>query len=224
MIHCAAWTAVDAAEDDEDGCRKVNVDGTMNLVRECDRLGIPIVYISTDYVFDGSGERPWKEDDPVCPVNVYGKSKCDGETVVRSYFRHFIVRISWVFGINGKNFIRTMLNLSQKTDTVRVVADQFGSPTYTADLAPFLCDMVSTEEYGTYHAHNSGVCSWYDVAVETFGAAGLSTEVVPITSSEYPMKAVRPLNSRMDSSKFERAFGSLPDWKDAVDRFVHTIV
>ncbi len=223
VIHCAAWTAVDLAEDCEEDCRKVNVDATARITGECAKLGIPIVYISTDYVFDGSGDEPWKEDDPLCPINAYGRSKADGEAAVRAYPRHFIVRISWVFGSNGKNFIKTMLNLSKKTDTVRVVDDQFGSPTYTADLAPFLCDMVSTERYGIYHAHNSGVCRWYDVAVETFRAAGLDTKVVPIPTSEFPMKAARPLNSRMDSSGFEAAFGKLPDWKDAVHRFVKSL-
>lgn len=221
VIHCAAWTAVDLAEDRPEDCRKVNVDGTMYLVEECRKAGVPILYISSDYVFDGSGERPWRADDPVAPVNVYGKSKADGETVVRSYYKHYIVRISWVFGINGKNFIRTMLGLSKKTDTVRVVADQFGSPTYTYDLAPVLCDMVFSGKYGTYQAHNAGYCSWYDVAVETFRAAGLGTEVVPISTSEFPTMAKRPMNSRMDTSSLTDAgFGPLPDWRDAVGRYV----
>lgn len=221
VIHCAAWTAVDDAEDHEAECRAVNVDGTHYLTEECRKLNIPILYVSTDYVFSGEGNREWKVDSPVSPVNVYGKSKLDGEAVVRSHHKHFIVRISWVFGMNGKNFIRTMLNLSKKTDTVRVVSDQFGSPTYTYDLAPLLCDMIESESYGTYHAHNTGICTWYDVAVETFRAAEKTMNVVSIATDEYPMKAKRPKNSRMDTSSLtEAGFRQLPDWKDAVRRFV----
>ena len=221
VIHCAAWTDVDGAEEHEAECRKVNVDGTYLLTEECRKLDIPIIYISTDYVFNGEGTNEWKVDSPVAPLNVYGKSKLDGETVVRSYHRHFIVRISWVFGMNGKNFIKTMLNLSKKTNVVRVVSDQFGSPTYTYDLAPLLCDMIVSEKFGTYHAHNTGICSWYDVAVETFLFAGKTMTVESIKSDEYPMKAKRPFNSRMDTSSLtEAGFAQLPDWTDAVQRYV----
>lgn len=221
VIHCAAWTAVDAAEDEEEACRAINVGGTENLTEACRESDIPILYISTDYVFNGKGEQFWKVDDPTDPINAYGLSKRDGENAVKKYSKHYIVRISWVFGSNGKNFLKTMINLSKKYDTVRVVSDQYGSPTYTYDLAPLLCEMVVSGKYGVYHAHNSGVCTWYDVAVETFKAAGIDMTVVPITSAEYPMKAARPLNSRLDLDSLKKAgFSELPDWKDAVHRFV----
>lgn len=221
VIHCAAWTAVDLAEEEVSACRSVNVGGTKNLTDACISLNIPILYISTDYVFNGSGEQFWEVEDPTDPINVYGCSKRDGEEVVRTNPKHYVVRISWVFGSNGKNFIKTMINLSQKYDTVRVVSDQYGSPTYTHDLAPLLCEMIVSEKFGTYHAHNSGVCSWYEVAVETFKVAELNTDVIPILSKDYPTKAKRPLNSRLGTNSLKNAgFSELPDWKDAVSRFI----
>lgn len=225
VIHCAAWTAVDAAEDNEELCRLVNADGTRNIVESCRALDIPLVYISTDYVFDGSGDRPRKVNEPTNPINIYGKSKEEGERIVEKYPKHFIVRISWVFGNNGKNFIKTMLNLSKKTETVKVVDDQFGSPTYTVDLAPLLTEMILSKKYGTYHAHNEGYCSWYDVAVKVFEIADIKERVIPIKSEEYPMKARRPFNSRLDTSSLtENGFVKLPPWEDAVKRFVKTLL
>lgn len=224
LIHCAAYTAVDLAEDNEAECRKVNVEGTTFLVEQCRLLDIPIVYISTDYVFNGTGDQPWKVDDPTSPINVYGLSKRDGEDVVRTYEKHFIVRISWVFGINGKNFIKTMLDFSKKIDTVRVVADQYGSPTYTYDLAPLLCEMIRTHKYGTYHAHNEGVCTWYDIAVETFRVARIQMNVIPITSDEYPMRAKRPHNSRLETVSLKNfGFNSLPNWKKSIAHYIGVI-
>lgn len=224
LIHCAAWTAVDLAEDQIEECRKVNVKGTENLVNVCRLHDIPIMYISTDYVFDGSGSTPRSVSDPIAPINQYGLSKAEGEKIVSSYDKYFIIRISWVFGINGKNFIKTMLNLSKKMDTVKVVSDQFGSPTYTYDLAPLLCDMIVSNKYGIYHAHNEGICTWYDVAVATFKYADIKMKVIPITSDEYPTKAKRPANSRLDTSSITDAgFKALPDWKDAVNRYVKSL-
>lgn len=221
LFHCGAWTNVDLAETETDACRRTNVDGTRFLAEECARLDIPILYISTDYVFNGSGERPWRTDDPTSPINQYGLSKRDGENEVLKYSKHYIVRISWVFGSNGKNFVRTMMNLSKKTDTVRVVNDQIGSLTYTADLAPLLIDIMKSGKYGIYHAHNSGCASWYEVACEIFRILGTGTNVVPISSDDYPMKATRPHNSRLDTSSLtENGFSQLPDWKDAVLRYI----
>ena len=221
VIHCAAYTAVDRAEDETEQCRKVNVGGTANIVRNCERYGIPMMYISTDYVFNGSGDRPWEPLDPTDPVNAYGLSKRDGETEVLRIRKHFIIRISWVFGINGSNFIKTMRRLSETRDEVNVVDDQYGSPTYTRDLAELLADMIVTDRYGIYHAHNEGVCTWADVAEETFRLSGLGTKVNRITTDQYPMRAKRPMNSRMSTDSLkENGFRSLPDWKDALSRFV----
>ena len=221
VIHCAAYTAVDRAEDETEQCRKVNVGGTANIVRNCERYGIPMMYISTDYVFNGSGDRPWEPSDPTDPVNAYGLSKRDGETEVLRIRKHFIIRISWVFGINGSNFIKTMRRLSETRDEVNVVDDQYGSPTYTRDLAELLADMIVTDRYGIYHAHNEGVCTWADVAEETFRLSGLGTKVNRITTDQYPMRAKRPMNSRMSTDSLkENGFRSLPDWKDALSRFV----
>ena len=221
VIHCAAYTAVDRAEDETELCRKVNVGGTANIVRNCERYGIPMMYISTDYVFNGSGDRPWEPSDPTDPVNAYGLSKRDGETEVLRIRKHFIIRISWVFGINGSNFIKTMRRLSETRDEVNVVDDQYGSPTYTRDLAELLADMIVTDRYGIYHAHNEGVCTWADVAEETFRLSGLGTKVNRITTDQYPMRAKRPMNSRMSTDSLkENGFRSLPDWKDALSRFV----
>ena len=224
VIHCAAWTAVDAAEDAEEACRKVNAEGTENVARACRKIGCPMMYISTDYVFDGQGQRPWEPDDPVTsPLNVYGLTKYQGEEAVRSLLdRYFIVRIAWVFGINGKNFVKTMLSLYDKTRRITVVNDQFGTPTYTEDLARLLVDMILTDRYGIYHVTNEGdYISWYDFACEIFRQAGLDMEVVPVSSADYAAKAKRPENSRMNRKKIAaEGFAPLPDWKDALKRYL----
>ena len=215
VIHCAAYTAVDAAEDNVDVCMKVNAGGTRNIAEVCKKLGIKMMYISTDYVFDGQGTRPWEPDDPVVePLNVYGQSKYEGEVAVEKYApKHYIVRIAWVFGLNGKNFIKTMINLGKTHDTLTVVNDQIGTPTYTYDLARLLVDMLEKEEYGKYHATNEGgYISWYDFAKEIFAQAGMDVKVLPVSSAEYPAKAKRPSNSRMEKKKLdEHGFTRLPD-------------
>ena len=221
VVHCAAYTAVDRAEDELDLCRRVNVDGTRNIAENCLRAGIPMMYISTDYVFDGTGYRPWRPQDPTNPINVYGESKRDGETEVLRLEKYFILRISWVFGANGNNFIGTMLRLSETMDEVNVVDDQYGSPTYTVDLSKLIADMIVTDRYGIYHAHNEGVCTWADIAEETFRLSGSDTKVNRIASDQYPMKAKRPNNSRMSTDSLtENGFNLLPDWKDALRRFI----
>ncbi len=228
VVHCAAWTAVDAAEDQTEICRRVNVDGTENIAGMCGELDIPMIYLSTDYVFDGQGTRPWEPDDPVVqPLNVYGQTKYEGELAVQKYTdKYYIVRIAWVFGVNGKNFIKTMLNLGKTHDTLTVVDDQVGTPTYTYDLAALLVDMLEKEEYGIYHATNGGgYISWYDFAVEIFRQAGMKVNVKPVTSAEYPAKAKRPSNSRMEKKKLEEhGFRMLPDWKDALARYLKEIM
>ena len=222
VIHCAAYTAVDAAEENEELCRKVNADGPRNIARVCKELDIKMIQISTDYVFDGTGERPWEPDDQCGPKSVYGQTKYEGELAVQETLdKYFIVRIAWVFGINGKNFVKTMLGLSEKYDTLRVVNDQFGSPTYTYDLAKLLVDMVLTDKYGIYHATNEGICSWYDFACAIFKEAGIEMNVIPVTSEEYGAKANRPANSRMSKEKLvENGFAKLPAWQDALSRYV----
>lgn len=222
VIHCAAYTAVDAAEEHEELCRRVNAEGPRNIARVCRELDIPMVYISTDYVFDGRGERYWEPEDEKAPQSVYGKTKYEGELAVQELLeKYFIVRIAWVFGINGKNFVKTMLNLSKNHDTVRVVNDQFGSPTYTYDLAKLLADMVVTEKYGVYHATNEGVCSWYEFACAIFEEAGIEMKVLPVTTQEYGASANRPANSRMSKDKLtECGFRRLPDWRDALKRYI----
>lgn len=226
VMHCAAWTAVDAAEDQVELCRKVNAVGTENIVRMCRELDLPMVYLSTDYVFDGEGERPWEPDDERHPLNVYGQTKYEGELAVEKYLeKYFIVRIAWVFGINGNNFIKTMLRLSETHDTLTVVDDQIGSPTYTYDLARLLVDMLETEKYGRYHATNEGLCSWCDFAKEIFRQAGKKVTVLPVTSDEYPAKAKRPHNSRMNKDKLEEmGFTRLPSWQDALGRYLKEIM
>ena len=228
VVHCAAWTAVDAAEDQTEICRRVNVDGTENIAGMCGELDIPMIYLSTDYVFDGQGTRPWEPDDPVVqPLNVYGQTKYEGELAVQKYTdKYYIVRIAWVFGVNGKNFIKTMLNLGKTHDTLTVVDDQVGTPTYTYGLAVLLVDMLEKEEYGIYHATNGGgYISWYDFAVEIFRQAGMKVNVKPVTSAEYPAKAKRPSNSRMEKKKLEEhGFRMLPDWKDALARYLKEIM
>ena len=228
VVHCAAWTAVDAAEDQEELCRKVNALGTEHIARVCRELDLPMIYLSTDYVFDGQGERPWEPDDPVVkPLNVYGQTKLEGELAVSETLeKYFIVRIAWVFGRNGKNFIKTMLKVGKNHDTVRVVNDQIGTPTYTYDLARLLVDMIETEKYGYYHATNEGgYISWYDFTCEIYRQAGYDTKVVPVTTEEYGLsKASRPFNSRLDKSKLkENGFEPLPTWQDALNRYLEEI-
>lgn len=220
VIHCAAYTAVDKAEDEPERCWAINVDGTRNIAEGCKKIGAKMLYISTDYVFGGTGEQFYKETDPVNPQNVYGASKLAGELVVKSFLeKYFIVRTSWVFGENGNNFVKTMLRLAETRTEICVVCDQVGSPTYTADLAPLLCDMVAAEKYGTYHATNEGVCSWAEFAEEIFRLAGKKVRVCAVPTSAYPTKAIRPLNSRMSKSKLEQAgFSRLPTWQDALKR------
>lgn len=227
VIHCAAYTAVDAAEDNEELCMRVNAYGTAYIAEVCCSIGAKLVYISTDYVFSGKGERPWEPDDEPAPVNVYGISKYRGEEAVKRFLsRYFIVRISWGFGEHGKNFVKTMLKIADERDTITVVDDQIGSPTYTADLAVLLADMVQSEKYGIYHAANSGYCSWYEFAKEIFRLAGReeSVRVVPVKSADYAAKAVRPENSRMDDEKLvEKGFRRLPAWEDALGRYLEQI-
>ena len=230
VIHCAAWTAVDLAEDEaqKPKVRAINVDGTANIAASCRELDCKMVYISTDYVFDGRGETPWHPDcKDYKPLSFYGQTKLDGELAVASTVaKHFIVRTAWVFGRNGKNFIRTMLSLGKKYDTLRVVNDQIGTPTYTMDLARLLVDMVQTEHYGYYHATNSGgYISWYDFACEIFRRAGYTTNVTPVTTAEYGLsKAARPFNSRLDSNKLmQMGFAPLPTWQDALERYLKEI-
>ena len=226
VMHGAAYTAVDAAEDNEAQCRLVNANGTENIAVVCKKLDIPMVYISTDYVFDGQGTRPWEPEDERHPLNVYGQTKYEGELAVQKYLeKYFIVRIAWVFGINGNNFIKTMLKLSKTHDTLTVINDQIGSPTYTYDLARLLVDMMETDKYGIYHATNEGLCSWYEFAVEIFWQAGISMNVIPVTSAEYKAaKAKRPFNSRMNKDKLEEnGFERLPQWQDALARYLEEL-
>lgn len=226
VVHCAAWTAVDDAEDKEELCRRVNAEGTENIAVMCKELDVPMVYLSTDYVFDGEGTRPWEPDDERHPLNVYGQTKYEGELAVeKNLEKYFIVRIAWVFGVNGKNFIKTMLRLSETHDTLTVVNDQVGSPTYTYDLARLLVDMLETEKYGRYHATNEGLCSWCEFAKEIFRQAGKNVNVIPVSSEEYPAKAKRPHNSRMNKGKLkEMGFEPLPSWQDALSRYLKEIL
>lgn len=227
VIHCAGWTAVDAAEDEDKQAlvRRINVDGTQYIADACKKENCKMLYLSTDYVFDGQGETPWQPDcKDYDPLNVYGQSKLDGELAVcNTLEKYFIVRIAWVFGLNGKNFVKTMVELSKKYDTLRVVCDQVGTPTYTFDLSRLLVDMVETEKYGYYHATNEGgYISWYDFACEIFQQAGRNTKVIPVTTEEYGLsKAARPFNSRLDKSKLvENGFTPLPVWQDALRRYL----
>ena len=227
VVHCAAWTAVDMAEDDDKiaKVRAVNAGGTRNIAEACKQFGIKMMYISTDYVFDGQGTVPWEPD---CrdykPMNVYGQTKLEGELAVSELLeKYFIVRIAWVFGLNGKNFVKTMLQVGKTHDTLRVVNDQIGTPTYTYDLARLLVDMIETDKYGYYHATNEGgYISWYDFTCEIFREAGMSTKVVPVTTEEYGLsKAARPFNSRLEKRKLaEAGFEPLPTWQDALKRYI----
>lgn len=222
VIHCAAYTAVDAAEDSQELCRKINVDGTRNIAEVCKAMDIPMMYFSTDYIFNGQGENFWKEDDEKQPLNVYGQTKYEGELAVQELIqKYFILRISWVFGVNGNNFIKTMLRLGKERGAVGVVSDQIGSPTYTYDLAKLVIDMIQTDKYGAYHVTNDGLCSWYEFACEIFRQAGLNVKVTPLTTAEYPAKAARPFNSRMSKDKLINAgFEMLPSWQDALRRYL----
>lgn len=236
VIHCAAWTAVDLAEDEDkkEKVHLVNAVGTENIAKVCKKLDCKMIYISTDYVFDGQGTRPWEPDDERNPLNVYGQTKYEGELAVEKWLeKYFIVRIAWVFGQNGKNFVRTMLNLGKTHDKLTVVDDQIGSPTYTPDLARLLVDMAESDKYGIYHATNEGFCSWYEFACEIFKQASeydsvydsvyKNVSVSPVTSDKYPSKAKRPSNSRMNKEKLtENGFEKLPAWQDALRRYIET--
>lgn len=230
VIHCAAWTAVDMAEDDDkvEKVRAINAGGTQNIATVCKVLDCKMVYISTDYVFDGQGTEPWQPDcKDYKPLNVYGQTKLEGELAVANTLdKYFIVRIAWVFGVNGKNFIKTMLTIGKNFETIRVVNDQIGTPTYTLDLSVLLVDMVESEKYGYYHATNEGgYISWYDFTCEIFKQAGYTTNVVPVTTEEYGLsKAARPFNSRLDKSKLvEAGFNPMPTWQDALSRYLKEI-
>lgn len=230
VVHCAAWTAVDMAEDDDnvEKVRAINATGTENIAKVCKKINCKMVYLSTDYVFDGQGTKPWEPDcKSYKPLNVYGQTKLEGELAVSGNMdKYYIVRIAWVFGVNGKNFIKTMLNIGKKYDTVRVVNDQIGTPTYTFDLARLLVDMLETDKYGYYHVTNEGdYISWYDFTCEIFRQVGYTTKVIPVSTEEYGLsKAARPFNSRLDKSKLvKNGFTPLPTWQDALERYLKEI-
>lgn len=222
VIHCAAYTAVDKAEDEPELCRKVNADGTTYIAEACKLVDAKMVYISTDYVFGDDGDQPHEVDDPPHPLNVYGQTKWEGEEAVRYILqKYFIVRISWVFGEHGNNFVKTMLRLGKERKEISVVADQFGAPTYTADLAPLLCDMVMTDKYGTYHACNSGCCSWAEFAQEIFRAAGMDIKVIPIRTEEYLVKAKRPKNSKLSMAFLKKqGFKEMLSWRTSLQNYL----
>ena len=225
VVHCAAWTAVDKAEEMVEACRKVNVDGTANIAKVCEELDIPMMYFSTDYVFDGEGTTPWNEYDERNPLNVYGQTKYEGELAVEKLAKHFIVRIAWVFGVNGHNFIKTMLRLGKERGAVSVVNDQIGNPTYTYDLAKLVVDMIQSDKYGKYHVTNSGdFISWYDFACEIFKQANMDVKVTPVDSNAFPAAAKRPHNSRMSQEEIvKNGFEKLPTWQDALGRYLKEI-
>lgn len=225
VVHCAAYTAVDKAEDDRETCYKVNVEGTANLVNAAKKCNAKFVYISTDYVFDGTGTLEFTEEDNVQPIGYYGLTKEQGETIVRTAIsNHYIVRISWVFGVNGNNFVKTMLKLAESRDFLNVVGDQYGSPTYTHDVAILIINMIQTDRYGTYHATNEGICSWAEFAQEIFHQSNKKVTVNAIPTYEYPTKADRPLNSRLSKEKLvKNGFNKLPHWKDALSMYLDEI-
>lgn len=227
VVHCAAWTAVDKAEEPElfETVKKVNATGTKYIADVCEELDIPMMYFSTDYVFDGEGTTPWNEYDERHPLNVYGLTKAQGEEFVEKLKKHFIIRIAWVFGKNGNNFIKTMLRLGKERGAVSVVNDQVGNPTYTYDLAKLVVDMIQTDKYGKYHATNSGdFISWYDFACEIFKQAGMDVKVTPVDSNQFPAKAKRPKNSRMNQTELDKnGFDRLPTWQDALGRYLKEI-
>ena len=221
IIHCAAWTAVDDAETNEDLCKKVNVDGTRYLVNICKKYNLTMMYFSTDYVYGGIGDEPYKIGDPINPLGVYAKTKYQGELEVQTLDKYFIIRTSWVFGNNGKNFINTMIDLSKKYNEIKVVCDQIGSPTYTIDLSKLACDMIQTDKYGIYHASNEGFVSWSNFAREIFKLADINVSVIDVSTEEYNSKAKRPKNSRLDKSKLvDNGFDRLPEWQDALKRYL----
>lgn len=225
IIHCAAYTAVDKAEDEYEKCMAVNSDGTIAVAEAAEEIGAKLVYISTDYIFEGQGNLPFETTDEKVPLNMYGLSKLFGEQAVQMISsRYFIVRISWVFGVNGNNFVKTMLRLGKEKEQLTVVSDQWGSPTYTADLAPLLCDMIETEKYGVYHATNEGITNWAEFAAAIMKEANLPCKIIPITSDQYPTKAVRPHNSRLSKRSLDEAgFRRLPDWQDALRRYIKIV-
>lgn len=225
VIHCAAYTQVDKAEDDKELCFDVNVNGTKNIAKICEKMDIKMLYISTDYVFPGEGDSFYEVDDVTKALSYYGLSKLEGEKVIQENLsKFFIVRISWAFGKNGNNFVKTMLRLAKEREEINVVKDQVGSPTFTADLAPLLCEMILTEKYGIYHATNEGVCTWAEFASEIFRQAGLNIKVNPIMTEEYPARALRPKNSRLSKKSLdENGFERLPDWKDALRRYLEEL-
>lgn len=222
VIHCAAYTNVDLAESQKEICRKINADGTRNIAAACEKYGMKLLYLSTDYVFDGRGTEPFETDSPKAPCNFYGETKLEGETeAARLCKRLFIVRISWVFGENGKNFVKTMLRLAAEKPEISVVCDQTGSPTYTKDLAVLLCEMISGCKYGVYHATNEGICSWAEFADKIMELSKSETKIIPIPSSQYKSAAVRPANSRLSKSSLDKnGFSRLPHWEDALQRFL----
>ncbi|MCX8084255.1 MAG: dTDP-4-dehydrorhamnose reductase [Calditerrivibrio sp.] len=226
VVHCSAYTAVDKAEDEKDICYNVNVNGTRYIAEVCKRIDATLCYISTDYVFDGQGESPFEVHDPTSPINYYGFTKAEGEKIVRDILeKYFIIRTSWVFGLNGHNFVKTMLKLAETKNEIRVVADQIGSPTYTADLAILICEMIQTDRYGIYHATNEGFCSWYEFASEIFKLANRNVRVVPISSNEYIAKANRPKNSKLSKRILdEKGFKRLPHWRDALERYLKELI
>lgn len=225
IVHCAAYTAVDKAEDDVEVCRRVNVDGSENLAIASKEVKAKMLYVSTDYVYGGSGDTPFEVTDPTDPKSVYGKTKLEGEEAVKKHLdKYFIVRTSWVFGINGNNFVKTMLRLGDERDALTVVADQIGSPTYTSDLARLICDLIVTEKYGTYHGTNENYCSWAEFAEAIMTLGNRKAKIKPIPSSEYPAKAQRPLNSRLSKSCLDRAgIERLPTWQNALERYIKEI-
>jgi dTDP-4-dehydrorhamnose reductase len=221
VIHCAAYTAVDKAEDEKDICYAVNVLGTRYIAQACAKIQAKMVYISTDYVFDGEGEKPFEITDEPRPINYYGKTKYEGELEVKKYLDNaFIIRVSWVFGINGNNFVKTMLKLGKEREQLNVVSDQIGSPTYTYDLAKLISDMIFTEKYGTYHATNEGVCSWYEFACEIFKLVGIDVLVNPIKTEDYPTRAMRPKNSKLSKESLN-SFYRLPTWQDSLKKYIY---
>ncbi|MDY6016271.1 MAG: dTDP-4-dehydrorhamnose reductase [Oscillospiraceae bacterium] len=224
VIHCAAYTNVDLAESEKELCRKINVDGTLNIARSCKNHDIPLLFTSTDYVFSGEGNTPFETDSDKAPCNFYGESKLGGENaVIENCDKYFILRISWVFGENGKNFVKTMLRLAETKSEINVVADQIGSPTYTKDLAVLICQMIKSDKYGVYHATNEGFCSWADFAEKIMEYSDLPVKINRISSDEYKSAAVRPLNSRLSKKSLDKAgFCRLPDWQDALKRFLST--
>ncbi|SER70763.1 dTDP-4-dehydrorhamnose reductase [Psychrobacillus sp. OK032] len=225
IIHCAAYTAVDKAEIDKENCWNVNVEGTKNITKAAHNINAKLMYISTDYVFDGLGNTAFKENDVPAPVGYYGLSKYEGEKIVQQIMdKWFILRISWVFGANGNNFVNTMLRLAETLDEINVVADQVGSPTYTFDLSKLLLDIIQSDAYGVYHASNEGFCSWSEFALEIFRQANIEVKVNAITTEEYPTRAVRPKNSRMSKQKLlDSGFTPMPKWQDAVERYINEL-